>query len=390
MHPLFWARTPAKGPGLPRHWSYSALASWRACPLQWYLARSKYDAISGPGYPPRPTASAILGQVVHAALQKFASSTNKSTASTNGDGEARVDFPIRMSIRKELEAALGEIEHTNPRGDASNIRAQIDLDDCVNLFKRLVVRLPKQTGGIAHGNLPQGQPTASGVELWVELDDPPILGRLDIVSQGGIVDFKTGEASSQHAEQLNFYAVLWWLRTGVPPLSLELVYARPPRTESIPIPSLGDLRQIRENLKAEIIEATQTLLRGTPDPKPNSITCERCNVRQICGAYWVSPSTAQLRAQSLQCADDGGNGQQWRRDIYIEGLPTAWLPGSPCVGTAYAPDLGEVAIRLDRSKCPDAGERRPQAARVIGAMITRGANGWEIVSSKSTEVFWLG
>src|SRR5690348_14406593 len=98
MHPLYWTNQPLEGPMPPNRWSYSALSLWRTCPLQWYLARAEYEGMGSPGYPARPTAQAIQGQAVHAALQNFAKA-RKVTLSARVDIESQVDFPIRATIR---------------------------------------------------------------------------------------------------------------------------------------------------------------------------------------------------------------------------------------------------------------------------------------------------
>ena len=389
MHPLYWAREPTKGPSATFHWSYSSLASWRACPFQWYLARAQYEGQIDRGYPLHPTAPAIQGLTVHAALEDFAAS-NRNAGSPYEDGiEPKTSFPIRAIIRRKFEETMARVERENPRGDLLTIRARVDLDECVNLFKRLAARLPRRSGIAGQKGEASDHQIPKGTEVWIEVDDPPISGRLDMVNNGAIVDFKTGDTSPYHAEQLIFYAALWWLKTGETPSSLEVVYARPPFTEVVPVPSLIELQQVRDGLKTEIDDANGTLAVGTPSPNPDAAICGRCHVRQLCDAYWVSPKTTTLRAQGLQSEGSETTGQRWWRDVYIDKLPSEWKLGSHCLGVAHAPNLGEIAIRIDRLKCPGIGDPRPSAARLIGAAVSRGRTGWELSTSKSTEVFWI-
>src|SRR5207247_1291621 len=56
-------------PEPPEFWSYSSLYEAEVCPRRWSLKRASYEGIwSRSGYPPRPSMPAIVGDVVHRAL----------------------------------------------------------------------------------------------------------------------------------------------------------------------------------------------------------------------------------------------------------------------------------------------------------------------------------
>lgn len=382
LHPIYWIRAPVAGPAPPRHWSYSALASWRACPLQWYLTRATYAGVATPGYPQRTSAAAVQGQAMHAALEEMARDRRRV-----GAGDERPAVSIRATVRRHFEAILERLSSENPRAQIDQIRAQVHLDDCVNLVKRALARLPAISAADSAPAWTGGRGLPSGAEVWIQLDDPRIGGRIDLIADGGILDFKTGAPANHHADQLTFYALLWYLKTGEPPRRLEVSYARPSRTDLLVVPSVAELSASADDLRKEIAEADDVIGRAAPVARPSEHVCAGCGVRQICDAYWSSPETSSLRASRARMAHDEV-GETCRADVHIDRLPGDWKPGEAMVGVAGAGDLGDVTLRIGRAFCPEAGAERPTSVRLLGALLTRGVNGWESAATAGTELFW--
>ena len=326
---------------------------------------------------------------MHEALDAFEQSRRGRRELADDANAAVLAFPARAVIRQKLSEVLDR-ETDNPRVDLDSLRARVDLDVCVSLFKRLVSRLVGRGASPRSMRNQSVQPKVrSGAEVWVDLDTPPLCGKLDLQNHGEIIEFKTGDPSPRHADQLQFYALLWWLKTGMLPEALELLYASPARSELVPVPTADDLTRLCEEVTAQIGQIESALADGAPLPKPDQELCSVCSVRQICDEYWRSQATEQLRGGDIAQLADVGIGQRFFRDVNLDRLPGSWSPGEPCVGTAHAIAFGDVKVRLDSSVCPKAGEQRPRTARLLGAKLTRTSFGWEVSNSRATEVFWL-
>jgi putative RecB family exonuclease len=121
-------------------------------------------------------------------------------------------------------------------------------------------------------------------ELHISHPTLPFVGIIDLVLLAGdgvtVVDFKTGEPKSLHRQQLMWYAVLWWRRTGQAPVAIEMRYLSHAATFSV---SVDDLRSAEENLHARIDELTGLLEEPPATPRPGD-QCRYCDVRQFCDA----------------------------------------------------------------------------------------------------------
>ena len=229
-------------------------------------------------------------------------------------------------------------------------------------------------------------PPGFAEEYAIEVDDPPLQGRIDQVRDGVLVDFKTGdpetEQATKHERQLGFYAVLWWLRFGRPPTGLELRYST--QTRSLAVHAVGNLAAETAQLRQELQEANRMLTQPPPEAKPDAERCRWCPVRQLCAEFWTAPQTASLRLLDASVAE----GVPVFRDVRLTRLPTGWEPGRPLIGKATAVDLGDVEIVIPASRCPTVDMPVPVRARILGAVLTRGPTNWTLRIGAASEVFW--
>lgn len=380
MDQLYWALPPAAPPMPPGRWSYSSLARWRECPRRWWLERAEYPNVPGPRYPTPVGASAVEGQLVHRTIQEW------QRAARRPGGPAA--FSPRAFVTRELKALLGELKG-NPRVDLGKVAAAVSVDVCLAKFFALTERLPSDSPIVAGGTQPVGltsRPPGSAEEHWLVTDRPPLKGQLDRIRGGCICDFKTGEPGPGHADQLRFYATLWWVRFGTPPARLELRY--PSGVLQIPVPAPGELEAWAEELALEIDRAEAELAAGHAEARPDPEWCRYCPVRHLCDGYWSSVSTRPLREPDGRPPDEVQTASVC--DVRITQLPDGWKPGHPCAGLCQADVLGEVSVKLASVLCPSPLTNLPTEARILRARVTNdGAGGLVVTNTIGTEVFWV-
>lgn len=372
MHPLFVLHPPLAPPQPPTRWSYSALKEWRACQRRWVLRRSRYPNIATVPYPERYGTAALHGRLVHEAVEAFLEFRRQHSAES---------FPLRNYLRARLNAILAEDGPKNPRLDVAGLRGAVSLDVCAARFQAILERMGLADVSMATTRAPSGvrgdEPPAQAEEWHVEVDDPPLMGRIDQIRYGTLTDYKTGEVDESHSEQLRFYALLWWLRYGQQPLGLRLVYSDIAAV-AVEVPSATELRQQAESLREEIRAAALAIVAGGT-PTASETTCRFCPVRQLCSEYWSSADTLGLRSIA---ADSGF------ADLRVTRIPDAWAPGQVMTGTGVV-ELGggelSAAMVIDRSRCPT---EMPIAARVLGAKVVSGEAGLQIRTTPMSEVFW--
>jgi hypothetical protein len=235
MHPLYLLNSPSGPAAPPPRWSWSALTVWRECPRRWWLLNSRYAGLGDRHYPTPVSQAALRGDLVHAALEEW-------WRLRRTGGVQPVRFDAYGFIKQRFHLLLTEWAAHNPRMDRDRLAAGFSLDRCTADFYAIVRQMPAipstAVGPVAWEKPPAVVgPPAFAEEYPLEVENPPLQGRIDQVRHGVLVDFKTGDPEVEHAKkherQLGFYAVLWWLRFGQPPAGLELRY--PTRTRSLPV-----------------------------------------------------------------------------------------------------------------------------------------------------------
>lgn len=383
MHPIYLLAPPEVPASPPLPWSISSLTVFRKCPRRWWLLNSSYSNTHNGRYPVPYGSAALRGRLVHDAVEAYA--RNLRAAGTEASEDS---FSPRLHIRRSLKTVIGSADE-NPRTDPR--RLSVSIDDCVRDFYDLVESQDfDRRGGparqpVARQNNRSHSPPSEAAELWLEVEDPAIGGRIDRVVGYGIIDFKTGEPSDDHAEQLKFYAVLWWLKFGFPPHTLGLRYTGGIQPLEMPVPSELELETIAESLRVELAEANHSLSCLPVPARPSSTNCVRCPVRQLCDEYWTSPETLPLRSSQTPAT---AKRTVSYFDVKILELPPGWLRDGHLVGLARAEVLGDVRLFVERDKCPVEDPVKLTQARLLSAMIVTGADGIEVRATASCEAFW--
>ena len=379
MDPLYWLKQPSEPANAPRRWSYSSLAIWRTCPRRWWLLNSRYENVCGSAYPTVFGATAIQGRLVHAALEAEKKSGHSATPGAL--------FQPRRFLKQALRDFLDDEAPRNPRLDRGRLESAVSLDDCLAKFFALSDGpMPPATTLLAMDNRNTGPPREAQ-EYWLEVDDPPLAGRIDKIKNHVIIDLKTGEEDLEgHGEQLRLYAVLWWLRFGNLPTGLEVRY--PNRTHVFAIPSEADLSQTAQNFNAELKAISLALAEPPPPARPAVETCSFCPVRQLCPEYWQASVTRPLRTAPEK--DQSPALGPPMRDVELTHLPDHWKPGGSLNGIAEAAEIGPARVNLPRTLCPEEGAQPVSGVRLLQVILLSHEDGTEIRRTIATEAYWMG
>jgi hypothetical protein len=233
---------------------------------------------------------------------------------------------------------------------------------------------------------PGGGPPSDAEELWVEVKDPPICGRIDQVRDWKLIDFKTGEPDLDgHRDQLLFYAALWWLRFGTLPAGMEIRY--PDATYPLQVPEPSELTAEIESLRRELASIGSALVSPPPPAKPGLETCRHCAVRQLCPDYWAAASTRPHRGLPTD-ADGSGEAATPFRDIRLTALPAHWEPGKALHGAALLDGGESVEVTIPVAQCPAASCRQLAGVTILDTLLTKSDNGWRAKLTSASEVFW--
>ena len=306
----------------PRMWSYSSLKDVEVCPLRYALARADYpDLWDQHGYPHLPIPAAIRGDVVHGSLEiivkAFAKAGCTSTRSSdavavlrglNGysavaegvlsaqlarfDGNPRLNDDRREQLkralldwvpeaREQIQTYLGRME--------LQVRAPAAPAACDPDVSERPLRYPARPG-----DHPERDLVADALRLR---------GRIDLLSVGedevAITDFKTGVEDPAHHDQLRLYALLWTDDHLVNPDGLAvtgLVAAYPSHDVAVPVPTEGELGDLRTEITMRVGAAENAILHDPPAAHVGE-QCDICSVRGLCSGYWSerAPETSNVR-----------------------------------------------------------------------------------------------
>jgi hypothetical protein len=381
MDQIYWLRQPVEAPEAPRRWSHTALTAWRACPRRWWLLHARYDNVRDGKYPQLFGVSAVQGRLVHAALEEWRKSLRR------GDSEPR--FDARRFIKQAFRVMLNGDVGRNPRINRGRLEAAFSLDDCVRQVFALAEWLGSSPTAGARPEAAEGAgggPPTHAEELWVEVEHPPICGRIDRVRDRKLIDYKTSEPDLPgHGDQLRFYAALWWLRFGTPPAGMEIRY--PDGTHVLQVPEPSELSVGVESLRHELASIGSALAAPPPHANPGVETCRHCAVRQLCPDYWAAASTRPHRGLPTDAARSAEAAPPFR-DIRLTALPAHWEPGKALHGAAQLDGGTTVELTIPVAQCPAAGCERPTGATVLNALLMKSDDGWRAKLTPTSEVFW--
>jgi len=357
---------PVAPPDPPRRWSFTTLAAWRACPRRWWLENARYPGAAWERYPQRVMPATVTGQLVHKAVEVWL--------------KGEPGFMAKRAVKALLPGVL-RVLRTNPRVDVGRLEAAISIDACVDKFFALTRGLSPSAPPVARpSGTSSDTPPVKASEFWVEVDTPPVCGRIDRVADGTLTDFKSGEPDlAAHSAQLRFYAVLWHLRYKVAPDALELRY--PSSVHPVEVPALAALKADAFGLAEEIGQAAKVIPLGPPEAKPSVENCRYCPVRHLCDEYWNAPATTSLRALPMSGAPAEP------RDVLVTRLPSGWKAGVSCRGGAAAYGLGDIVLDVPDSHCPS-DQPAPKRVRLLGALTCSDDKSVTVRATTFTEAFW--
>lgn len=296
-------------PELPRWFSYSSFREAEECPRRWTLSRATYPGIwDKAGYPERPNLPAVIGDVVHAALEEIVRALT-SAGLDSGASAGAVNVLRSMGgysgvVEGAIVARASKLE-ANPRMQSrldsfvrdvrSHLPEMRQRTQAALSRTRLVPRSsgsPPDTQGL--GSLGNG----SYPEFDIVSDSLGWTGRVDLLTidqhDVHILDYKTGAPSEHHAEQLRTYALLWFRRNAAgsgPAMATKLTLSYPSHDIDVPAPAEDELLDLERDLVARSATARQQLGRERP-ARPSPENCTFCSVRHLCDIYWRTIPTA--------------------------------------------------------------------------------------------------
>lgn len=250
-----------------------------------------------PLLPPSPLAE--LGSVIHRLLEAA------------GRGQ------LHGGKKEKVDATWDELVLDAERNMAgSTLRQhQVPMSKSIPDFQVRKLRACRRAAKIAHDAFracdgrPRQSPQYTGFELWVESDDGQVGGYIDRVTMteegvvlcdyksGAVLDSGTGDGSGEpkraYKVQMELYAALYRLKSGVWPIRLEIV-----PLQDTPL----EVRFDPENAE-RLLEEASTFLRsankriaevenGSTEisdlASPKGMNCRLCLFRPACQAYWIA------------------------------------------------------------------------------------------------------
>lgn len=315
-------RTQVRGiagrwPAAPAAWSFSAIAQASACPRQWALTRGEYPAIwDGYGYPPRPSKSALVGQVVHSCLEDVVAKF-KELACTSALDPRAVDAlracggysALVHTAIDHVVAPMRENPRMSHRADELKNSLKRQISDLRSRVQTLVSNVelapqhpgtpaepsgasPSAGGGIGPGSYTEIRLTARGLRMTGIAD-------LLRVTQDScqILDYKSGSEHEHHQTQLHIYQTLWTYDAARNPSRrpvdrLEVIY--PGKTRLVRPLEKGEIEDFAAKLIQQVEASDAAVTARPPEAIVTSDNCEFCPVRHLCDEYWESELVSVL------------------------------------------------------------------------------------------------
>jgi PD-(D/E)XK nuclease superfamily len=293
-------------PDLPFTWSYSSLREVEDCPRRWMLSRATYPGIwPRPGYPPRPSLAAMLGEAVHRVVEVIIGALHSHGCTSLADPAAVVAMRKLGGYSKIAELAIqGQVSRleVNPRakGRTADLEAGLlaKLPQIRQSAQDLISRTAFQPVATAVRAATRGEPTPLVRGSYPELDLRAralrLAGRADLITitdEGcEITDYKTGLPDPHHADQIRMYALLWSGDTELNPRSLpvrQLTIAYSSGDTRVTPPTQVELDQLASDLAERVGKAEAWLRQRPPPARPAIPMCRLCGVRQLCDEYWA-------------------------------------------------------------------------------------------------------
>lgn len=301
-------------PTTPLLWSYSSLNEMEACARRWMLSRADYpDIWERHGYPSLPVVAAIFGNVVHSVIEELTKTLGAAgiTSPSAGDvvGVLGSLGGWRGIVSAAIEYQVARLDD-NPRVSAERVdRVRSELmrraPEAADQVKAFLGRAMLPIAGLTEPSLgplaadaPKVRhPAGRGVhaERRVTARSLRVTGTIDQLvvddTDVTVTDFKTGLEADAHDDQVRIYALLWHLDEetnpdGRPATQLRVAYQSYER--SVAAPDTTQLQALEAATASRVAAADQITITPPPVPNPSEGTCQFCQVKHLCDAYWLT------------------------------------------------------------------------------------------------------
>lgn len=305
------------------------------------LARAKYPAIwERTGYPQVPVIAAIVGNVVHNALELILRRLHAAGCESLRDASAIAVLKelggYTRVVESMIEEQIGAFDG-NPRAAQGLSKLRVALVKAVPEMRQrlqaVLSRMTIQPAESAIGGRDQADRRAAALgvgshpEVELRADAIRFVGRADLVTldEGGcaLTDYKTGAPNEHHAEQLKTYALLWSLDRDVNPDGIPvrgLVLSYPAEDEVVTPPTEDELASKLVDLKDRVQQAEAELGQRPPPAYPREDLCRYCPVRHMCDEYWESEPLQEPQMTPSQAEGLG----DLEGDVRARNGPRSW------------------------------------------------------------------
>ena len=308
VHPeIRTTELPLSWPDAPQDISVTALTEIEACPRRWALRCADYPALwERRGYPPRVHTGALLGNVVHLALDTIIGELTRAHCPSVKDTAAIEVMRTLGGYTHVLDNCIERVIdrlRVNPRAQrhleffARFVRTRIPhLRTTVqSMLSRTRLETGESRGYGSSSGFRRPLTTGTYSELEVRAKRIGWKGKVDLLAISPeaceITDFKTGTPSVAHRFQIAVYALLWTLDKERNPRGRSadrLILAYDSGEVEIPVPNSHGLKALEQELVQRRAAARAAVSQSPPKARPAPSHCSSCEVRQLCEEYWTS------------------------------------------------------------------------------------------------------
>jgi hypothetical protein len=311
IHPVWHVRLPLEWPPPPARMSFSDLHTIEQCPRRWSLSMASYPEVwSRRGYPAKVYLGTVRGLVLHRALESIVDALSHANCSSvrgaafvgmmrDLGGYSGVIDTASEDIFAQLERnpRFARVSHdikTNFAAASSSLREQLQI-----LTSKLSLALSAEAPYQSNDRRALREGSHTEVELVVSNHNWHGFADLLILSESTceIIDFKSGDPSPAHTEQILIYSLLWAKDAQLNPngrLANKLTLSYPTGTVAVAPFSKPDLDQLEETLISRTKQALDAVQLSPPQAIPTPENCTFCSVRQLCDKYWLDTTQQQL------------------------------------------------------------------------------------------------
>jgi len=209
-----------------------------------------------------------------------------------------------------------------------------------------------------------------------------------------IVDFKTGEPSPEHEEQIRIYSLLWARDSDLNPHgriadTLTLSYSK--GEVAVKPLSSSELITFEKALMLRTNDALATVQQIPPRAVPSIGNCTFCSVRHLCDDYWIEATQKQLaKGQSEALPSELRKLTDIEVEIEQQESPSVWH--GTILSSRLPSSTSSVLIRIPpETHSPSGLIKRGRRLRITDALVidqTEGEPKFPVISlSKVSEVF---